>query len=104
MKDFLPISKSDMEKRGIEQLDFILISADAYVDHSSFGHAIIARTLEANGYSVGIIAQPDWHSCEDFKRLGRPRLAALVSTGNIDSRSVEWSIVLNERIEQTEEK
>lgn len=85
MTNFLPVSKQDMEERGINQLDFILISADAYVDHSSFGHAIIARTLESAGFSVGIIPQPDWHSCEDFKRLGRPRLAALVSTGNIDS-------------------
>ncbi len=74
-----------MEKRNIEQFDFIIYSADAYVDHSSFGHAIIGRVLESEGFTVGIIAQPDWHSAENFKTLGRPKYAALVSTGNIDS-------------------
>ena len=72
-KEFLPISKDDMRKRGIEQLDFIIVSGDAYVDHPSFGTAIIGRTLESQGFSVGVIAQPDWHSAEDFKRLGRPK-------------------------------
>jgi len=81
---FLPISKDDMKKRGIDQLDFIYIIGDAYVDHSSFGHAIISRVLENAGYSVGIISQPDWHSCEPFKALGTPRLGFLVSSGNID--------------------
>ncbi len=81
---FLPISKNDMKKRGINQLDFIYIIGDAYVDHSSFGHAIISRVLEDAGYTVGIISQPDWHSCEDFKTLGEPRLGFLVSSGNID--------------------
>ncbi len=81
---FLPISKDDMKKRGITQLDFIYIIGDAYVDHSSFGHAIISRVLESAGYTVGIISQPDWHSCEPFKALGEPRLGFLVSSGNID--------------------
>ncbi len=81
---FLPISKDDMKKRGITQLDFIYIIGDAYVDHSSFGHAIISRVLEDAGYTVGIISQPDWHSCEAFKALGEPRLGFLVSSGNID--------------------
>lgn len=81
---FLPISKDDMKKRGITQLDFIYIIGDAYVDHSSFGHAIISRVLENAGYTVGIISQPDWHSCEAFKALGEPRLGFLVSSGNID--------------------
>lgn len=81
---FLPISKDDMKKRGIAQLDFIYIIGDAYVDHSSFGHAIISRVLEDAGYTVGIISQPDWHSCEAFKALGEPRLGFLVSSGNID--------------------
>lgn len=83
--DFLPISRSDMEKRGWDQLDFLYISGDAYVDHPSFGHAIITRVLESKGYKVGIIAQPDWRNTKDFKRLGRPRLGVLVSAGNIDS-------------------
>ncbi|MDD6214208.1 MAG: YgiQ family radical SAM protein, partial [Firmicutes bacterium] len=83
--DFLPVSRQDMKKRGCKQLDFLYIVGDAYVDHSSFGHAIISRVLEANGYKVGIISLPDWHSTKDFLRLGRPRLAVLVSAGNIDS-------------------
>lgn len=74
-----------MESRGIDRLDFVYISGDAYVDHPSFAHAIICRLLEAQGYTVGIIAQPDWHTCEDFKRLGEPRLGFLVGAGNIDS-------------------
>lgn len=81
----MAVSREDMEKRNIEQFDFIIYSADAYVDHSSFGHAIIGRVLESEGFTVGIIAQPDWHSAENFKTLGRPKYAALVSTGNIDS-------------------
>ena len=83
--DFLPVSREDMKKRGIEQFDFIYISGDAYVDHPSFGHAIITRLLESRGYKVGIIAQPGWKDSEAFKKLGRPRLAFLVSSGNIDS-------------------
>ena len=83
--DFLPVSKQDMEKLGWEQLDFLYIVGDAYVDHPSFGHAIISRVLDDLGYKVGIISLPDWHSKEDFLRLGRPRLAVLVAAGNIDS-------------------
>ena len=82
---FLPVSQNDLKKLGIDQLDFIYVSGDAYVDHPSFGHAIITRVLEKAGYSVGLIAQPDWHSCEPFKALGTPRLGFLVSAGNIDS-------------------
>lgn len=84
-EDFLPISKLDLRKRDISQLDFVFISGDAYVDHPSFGHAIIARFLESKGYKVGIIPQPDWRNVEAFKELGKPRLAFLVSSGNIDS-------------------
>lgn len=83
--DFLPISKEDMKKRGWEQLDFICVSGDAYVDHPSFGIAIISRVLESKGYKVGIIAQPDWRSVDDFKKLGKPRLGFLISSGNLDS-------------------
>ncbi len=82
---FLPISKADMEERGLEILDFVYVIGDAYTDHPSFGPAIISRVLESKGYTVGMIAQPDWHSCEDFRRLGKPRLGFLVSAGNIDS-------------------
>ena len=81
---FLPISKQDMLDRGIDALDFVYIIGDAYVDHSSFGHAIISRVLEHAGYTVGIISQPDWHTCDAFRTLGTPRLGFLVSSGNID--------------------
>lgn len=82
---FLPISKQDMEARGLEQLDFVYVIGDAYVDHPSFGHAIISRVLESHGYSVGIISQPDWKDENSVTVLGRPRLAFLVSGGNMDS-------------------
>ena len=85
MNRFLPISRADMEERGWETLDFVFVSGDAYVDHPSFGPAILCRLLEKHGYRVGIIPQPDWHSTRDFARLGRPRLAFLVSAGNMDS-------------------
>ncbi|MBO5059573.1 MAG: YgiQ family radical SAM protein [Clostridia bacterium] len=90
--DFLPVSQNDMKKRGWEQLDFLYIVGDAYVDHPSFGHAIISRVLESRGYRVGIISQPDWHSAEDFKRLGRPKLGVLVSAGNIDSMVNHYTV------------
>ncbi len=82
---FLPVCKSDMVKQGIKQLDFILVSGDAYVDHSAFAHAVIGRVLESIGYSVGIIPQPNWQNIDDFKKLGTPRLGFLVCPGNIDS-------------------
>lgn len=82
---FLPISKEDMLERGIEQLDFVYVIGDAYVDHPSFGPAIISRILEDNGYKVGIIAQPDWKKEESITILGKPRLGFLISGGNMDS-------------------
>ena len=85
IKDFLPVSRDDMKKRGWDELDFLYICGDAYVDHPSFGHAIISRVLEKHGYKVGIVALPDWRSVDDFKKLGRPKLGVLVSAGNIDS-------------------
>lgn len=83
--DFLPINIDDMKKRGWNQCDFIFVTGDAYVDHSSFGSAILSRLLERYGYKVGIIAQPDWKNIESFKVLGEPRLGFLVNSGNIDS-------------------
>lgn len=82
---FLPVCRQDLIERGIDQLDFVYIIGDAYVDHPSFGHAIISRVLEANGYTVGIISQPDWKDEESVCALGRPRLGFLVSSGNMDS-------------------
>ncbi len=83
--NFLPITKEDMAERGWNELDFVLISGEAYVDHPSFGVAIISRVLEHEGYRVGIIAQPDWRDSSSFKVLGRPKLAFLISSGVIDS-------------------
>lgn len=82
---FLPVSRKDMEVRGIEELDFVYVSGDAYVDHPSFGPAVITRILDAHGYKVGIIAQPDWKDEGSITVLGRPRLGFLVSSGNMDS-------------------
>lgn len=89
MNGFLPICKKDMDERGISQLDFVLITGDAYVDHPSFGIAIISRVLESAGFSVGIIAQP--RADKDFQKLGKPRLAFLVSSGNIDSMVAHYT-------------
>lgn len=82
---FLPISKNDMEAQGIEQLDFVYVIGDAYVDHPSFGHAIISRVLQSHGYSVGIISQPDWKDDTSITILGKPKIAFLISGGNMDS-------------------
>ena len=82
---FLPVSLQDCRDRGIEQLDFVYVIGDAYVDHPSFGHAIISRVLESYGYTVGIISQPDWKDPDSIAALGEPRLAFLVSAGNMDS-------------------
>ena len=89
---FLPMSRADMEKRGWDQCDFVYVIGDAYVDHSSFGHAIISRHLEAHGYKVGIISQPDWKSDESIAVLGEPRLAFLVSSGNMDSMVNHYTV------------
>lgn len=89
---FLPVSAEDMAERGIGQLDFVYVTGDAYVDHPSFGHAIISRILESRGYSVGIIAQPDWKDEKSVTILGRPRLAFLISGGNMDSMVNHYSV------------
>ncbi len=89
---FLPVSKEDMRERGISQLDFVYVCGDAYVDHPSFGHAIISRLLEAHGYQVGIIAQPDWRDRESVCLLGEPRLGFLVSAGNMDSMVNHYAV------------
>lgn len=94
---FLPICKEDMTKRGWEELDFILITGDAYVDHPSFGAAIIARLLESKGFKIGIIAQPNWKNTDDFKKLGKPKLAFLVTGGNIDSMVNHYSVAKKRR-------
>ena len=89
---FLPICKKDMDERGIQQLDFVYVIGDAYVDHPSFGHAIISRVLEAHGYTVGIISQPDWKDDHSISILGEPRLGFLVAAGNMDSMVNHYTI------------
>lgn len=91
-KGFLPVSKQDMKRRGWQQCDFVYVTGDAYVDHSSFGVAIISRVLEANGYKVGIIAQPDWKDDKSITVLGEPRLGFLVTAGNMDSMVNHYTV------------
>ena len=88
---FLPVSREDMARRGWDSYDFLLITGDAYVDHPSFGTAIIGRILEGSGYRVAVLAQPDWHSAEAFAALGRPRLGVLIGAGNIDSMVAHYT-------------
>ena len=85
IRNFLPMNRSDMEARGWDELDFLLITGDAYVDHPSFGIAIIARILEKHDFRVGILAQPDWKDLRDFRAMGKPRLACMITGGNLDS-------------------
>lgn len=94
---FLPVSRADMEARGIDQLDFVYVIGDAYVDHPSFGAAIISRLLESHGYQVGIIAQPDFRHAESIMALGEPRLGFLVSAGNMDSMVNHYSVAKKHR-------
>lgn len=92
MSGFLPVCREDMDAEGITQLDFVYVTGDAYVDHPSFGHAVISRVLQAHGYSVGILAQPDWKDPDSIKVLGMPRLGFLVTSGNMDSMVNHYSV------------
>ena len=92
MKDFLPIDREDMKKRGWDEVDFVYVCGDAYVDHPSFGAAIITRILEAHGYRIGFIAQPDWKDDSSIQVFGRPRLGFLVSAGNMDSMVNHYTV------------
>ena len=89
--NFLPTSKDGLKSRGIDSPDFIYVSGDAYIDHPSFGAAVITRYLESLGYIIGIISQPDWRNTDDIKKLGKPRLGFLVSSGNIDSMVAHYT-------------
>lgn len=99
MQDFLPISKADMKRRGIDKLDFICITGDSYVDHPTFGTAIISRVIEAEGFSVGIIAQPNFKTLDDFKKLDKPKYAFFVNSGNIDSMVAHYTVAKRLRSE-----
>lgn len=92
MQDFLPVTREEMKKRGWEQVDFVYVSGDAYVDHPSFGAAIIGRLLESRGYRVGMIPQPDWRKKESIQVFGRPRLGFLVTAGNMDSMVNHYTV------------
>jgi uncharacterized radical SAM protein YgiQ len=96
---FLPLNQEDMKKRGWDRLDFILISGDAYVDHPSFGSAVVSRFLESLGYRVGLICQPDWKNVQAFQVLGRPRLAFLISPANMDSMVLHYTSAKKKRQE-----
>ena len=89
--NFLPLSRADMIARGWDRPDFVYVTGDAYVDHPSFGVSIISRVLEAAGYRVAILSQPDYKSCDAFREYGRPRLGFLVTSGNIDSMVAHYT-------------
>ena len=95
--DFLPVSRADMENRGWWWYDFLVVTGDAYVDHPSFGPTVIARTLEAEGFRVAILAQPDWHDAEAFRAMGRPRLGVMISSGNLDSMVAHYTAAKKRR-------
>ncbi|MBU1122639.1 MAG: YgiQ family radical SAM protein [Candidatus Omnitrophota bacterium] len=101
MKKFLPISKEDLKRRGCNEFDIILVTGDVYVDHPSYGAAVIGRVLEDAGYNVGIIAQPNWRTLDDFKKLGRPKLFFGVTAGNIDSMLARYTA--NKKIRNTDD-
>lgn len=94
---FLPVTAEEMRERGWNEADFVLVTGDAYVDHPSFGTAIISRVLELYGYKVAILAQPDWHSCDDFRKFGKPRLGFLINSGNVDSMVNHFSVFHHRR-------
>ena len=97
--EFLPVSKEDMESRGWWWYDFLVVTGDAYVDHPSFGTAVIARVLEAEGYRVAILAQPDWHDAEAFRAMGRPKYGVLIGSGNLDSMVARYTAAKKPRSE-----
>ncbi len=97
MAEFLPVTRKETEERGWDAPDFVYVSGDAYVDHPSFGPALICRVLEDAGYRVAMLAQPDFRSCDDFRRFGKPKLGFLVSAGNIDSMVAHYTVSKKKR-------
>ena len=98
-QDFLPVSQDEMHERDWWWYDFLLVTGDAYVDHPSFGPAVISRVLEADGFRVAVLAQPDWHSAADFAAFGRPRLGVLIGAGNLDSMVAHYTAAKKRRSE-----
>ncbi|MCD8212113.1 MAG: YgiQ family radical SAM protein [Oscillospiraceae bacterium] len=99
--EFLPVSREDMARRDWYWYDFLLVTGDAYVDHPSFGTAIIGRVLESEGFRVAVLAQPDWHSCADFAAMGKPRYGVLISGGNVDSMVANYTVAKRRRVKDT---
>lgn len=97
MNTFLPVNKKDMLQRGWDEVDFVYITGDAYVDHPSFGASIITRVLEAKGYKVAVLSQPDWHGTADFVQFGKPRLGFMITSGNIDSMVAHYTVAKKRR-------
>ena len=97
--EFLPVSKEDMESRGWWWYDFLVVTGDAYVDHPSFGTTVIARVLEAEGYRVAVLAQPDWHDAEAFRAMGRPKYGVMIGSGNLDSMVARYTAAKKPRSE-----
>ena len=94
---FLPINEKEMRERGWDGVDFVVATGDSYVDHPSFGTAIISRVLEAEGYKVAVLPQPNVNSDRDFKQFGQPRLGFMVSSGNIDSMVAHYTAAKRKR-------
>lgn len=94
---FLPVSRADMNERGWDQTDFVMITGDAYIDHPSFGTAIISRVLESHGYKVAVLSQPDWKTADDFRTFGAPRLGFMINSGNVDSMVNNYSVFRHKR-------
>ena len=103
MEQFLPVTPEELISAGVTQPDFVYITGDAYVDHPSFGVAIISRVLAAQGYSVAILPQPNWRSETDFLRFGRPRLGFLVTAGNIDSMVAHYTAAKKRRSDSVDQ-
>src|SRR5213595_644565 len=99
LRGFLPMSRAEMEACGWDRLDILIITGDAYIDHPSFGAAVIGRVLEADGFRVGIIAQPDWRNVEALKIMGRPRLFCGITSGNLDSMVSNYTAARHKRRE-----
>ena len=97
--DFLPVSKEEMQARGWWWYDFLIVGGDAYIDHPSFGTAVIARVLEAEGYRVAVLCQPDWRSAEAFTAMGKPRLGVMIGAGNLDSMVAHYTAAKHRRAE-----
>ena len=94
---FLPMSRAEMDQLGWDSCDVILVTGDAYVDHPSFGPAIISRVLEAEGYRVAVLAQPDWHDAEAFRAMGKPRYGVMIGGGNLDSMVAHYTVAKRRR-------